>query len=202
MRMRKMTFVLPLLVVLAVVAGCAKPPQADVDSAKQAVEAARAAQASEYAPESFRSAEDAQAQLDTELKAQEEKFALFRSYKKAAELAGAAKAAAEKAATDAAAGKEQAKGEAEALITEAKAARDEARAMLEKAPKGKGTAADLEALKADLTSVDTTIADAEAAFSAERYLEAKSKAEAAKSSAANVKAAVEQAMEARRAARR
>ncbi len=200
--MRKMMFVLPLVALLALVAGCAKPPQADIDAANQALESARAAGASDYAPDSLRAAEDAKAALESELRAQEQKFALFRSYKKATELATSAKEAAERASADAAEGKQRARREAEALIAEAKTARDEASTMLEKAPRGKGTAADLEALKADLSGVDTSIADAEAAFSAERYLEAKSKAEAAKSSAANVKTAIEQAMEAKRAARR
>jgi hypothetical protein len=43
----------------------------------------------------------------------------------------------------------------------------------DKAPKGKGTAADLEAMKADLTAAESTINDANAAMSAEKYKDAK-----------------------------
>ena len=196
--MRKMMVVVPFVLVLAMMAGCSKPPQADIDAAKAAVEGARAAEASEYAPDSLKSAEDAQAQLETELKAQEEKFALFRSYKKATELAGTAKGAGEKARTDAAAAKEQAKSEATTLIAEAKAAVEEAKALLEKAPKGKGTQADLEMYKSDLTGAETSVSEADAAITAEKYNEAKAKANAAKSTAGSTKSAIEAAMEAKK----
>ena len=137
--MRKMMVVLPLVLVLVMLVGCQKPPQADIDAAKAALDGARSAEATDYAPDSLKAAEDSQAQLDAELKVQEQKFALFRSYKKATEIAQATKAAGEKAVADAKAKKEQVKGEAQTLITEAKTALDEAKALLEKAPKGKGT---------------------------------------------------------------
>jgi hypothetical protein len=197
--MRKMTFGL-LMLVLVFMVGCAKPPEADIQSAKQSIEAAQQAQAGDYAPDSLKAAEDVQAQLDAELKAQEEKFALFRSYKKASELAAQVKAKGEQAATDAKTRKEQVKQEAQTLIGEAKAALTEAEEMLKKAPKGKGTQQDIEALKGDLTAATSTVTEAESAFTAERFLDAKAKAEAAKSSIGNVKTQIEQAMAAKKAA--
>ncbi len=198
--MRKIMMVLPFVLVLVMMVGCQKPPQQDIDAAKQAVETARA-EASEYAPDSLKAADDAVTSLDAELKAQEGKFALFRSYKKTAELAATAKAAGEKAAADAKEKKEQAKQEASTLITDAKTALDEAKALLEKAPKGKGTAQDIEQMKADLAGVESTLTEAQNSFNAEKYLDAKSKAEAAKTNAGNVKTAIEQAIEAKKAAR-
>ena len=57
--MRKTKIVMPLLLLgLAMVMGCAKPPQEAIDSANQSIESARAAGASDYAPESLRMAED------------------------------------------------------------------------------------------------------------------------------------------------
>ncbi len=195
--MRKTMMVFALMLVLAMV-GCQKPPQVEIDGAKAALDAARVAEANDYAPDALRAAEDATAALDAELQAQEQKFALFRSYKKSKELAAAALAAGEKASADAAAGKEEAKQQAQALITEATTALDEAKALLEKAPKGKGTQADIEAMKGDLAGVESSLAEAQNAFNAEKYLDAKSKAEAAKAAAGNVKSAIEQAIEARK----
>ena len=77
----------------------------------------------------------------------------------------------------------------------------QAQEMLSKAPKGKGTAADLEAMKTDLTGAESTIGEAESAFTAERYLDAKAKAEAAKTAAGNVTAAVEAAIAAKKGRR-
>lgn len=198
--MRKTMMVFGLMLVLVMV-GCQKPPQVEIDGAKAALEAARTAEAMDYAPDSLRAAEDATAALDAELKAQEQKFALFRSYKKSKELAAAALAAGEKASADAAAGKEEAKQQAQALITDATTALNDAKALLEKAPRGKGTQADIEAMKGDLAGVESSLAEAQNAFNAEKYLDAKSKAEAAKAAAGNVKSAIEQAIEAKKGRR-
>lgn len=195
--MRKTMFGL-LMLALVVMVGCAKPPEADIQAANQAIEQAQQAGSADYAPDSLKAAEDAKAQLDAELKTQEEKFALLRSYNKSKELAAAAKAAGEKAAQDAQTRKEQVKQEAQTLINEAKTALTEADEMLKKAPRGKGTQADLEALKGDLTAAQSSLTEAESAFSAERYLDAKAKAEAAKSTIGNVKSAIEQAMAAKK----
>ena len=88
------------------VTGCASPPNADVDAAKAALDRAASGRAGQYAPESLKAAQDAQAAVDTELKAQEGKW--FKSYDKTKELAVATKAAGDKAAADAVAGKEKA----------------------------------------------------------------------------------------------
>ena len=194
--MRKITFGL-LMVVLVFMVGCAKPPEEAIKAVSTAIEQATAAGAGDYAADSLKAAEDAKAQLDQELKAQEEKFALFRSYKKAEELAASAKAAGEKAAADAKARKEQVKQEATTLINDAKTALAEAKDKLKKAPKGKGTAADLKQLESDLTSVESSLTEAESALTAERFLDAKAKAEAAKSTIGNVTSAIDQAIEAK-----
>lgn len=188
-----------LLVVLGLavsVVGCASPPTADIDAAKAAITSATTAGAADYAAASLKAAEDAQAALDAEMKAQEGKW--FKSYDKAKELATAAKAAGEKAAADAAAGKEQAKADATKGIEDAKAALKEAEELLAKAPKGKGSAADIAAMKTDLTNAGTTIADAEAALGNGSFLDAKAKAESAKNAATTVKTAVEEAKAAKK----
>ena len=97
------------------VTGCASPPTADVDAAKAALDRAATDRAGQYAAESLKAAQDAQAALDAELKAQEGKW--FKSYDRTKELAVAAKAAGDKAAADAVAGKEK----ADAVAARAKA---------------------------------------------------------------------------------
>ena len=197
--MRKMWIVGVLVVGLAVAAaGCASPPQSAIDAVKAAMDKASVAGAAEYAADSLKAAQDAQAALDAELKAQGDKFGLFRSYTKAAELATAAQTAAEKAEQDAAAGKEQAKNEATALIEEAKTALTQAQDMLAKAPKGKGTAADLEAMNADVAGVEAALGEMDAAMSASNFKDAKVKAEAAKATLDKVVADVQAAIEAKK----
>ena len=199
--MRKMMAVMPLVFVLVLMVGCAKPPQDSINAAMSALDAAKPL-ASQYATTSLQAAEDAQAALNAELKAQQDKFALFRSYKKTDELVADLKAKADKAAADAAAGQEQAKNDATAAITAATTALTDAKALLEKAPKGKGTAADLEAMKADLTAAESTINEANAAMSSTNYKDAKAKADAAAASAANVSSQVQAAIEAKKGGRK
>jgi hypothetical protein len=187
---------MPLLLLgLALVMGCAKPPQEAIDSAKQAVEGARAAGAADYAPESLRMAEDKLAAMTTETEAQMKKFALMRSYKNVGVMAADAKAAGEKAVADATAGKEKAKAEAEALLAQVKTALEEANALLATAPAGKGSQMDIEAMKADLNGVATQIAEGEAAHAQGMYLQSRAKFEAAMGAVNNVKMAVQQAID-------
>ena len=71
-------------------AGCAQPPQAQIDAANAAMQKATAAGAADYAPEALAAASDAQAKLDAEVKAQSGSFALMRSYGETTKLAAAA----------------------------------------------------------------------------------------------------------------
>jgi protein TonB len=88
------------------VTSCASPPTADIDGARAALDKASADRAGQYAASSFKAAEEARANLDAELKVQDEKW--FKSYDRTRELAAAAKAAGEKASADAVAGKQKA----------------------------------------------------------------------------------------------
>lgn len=192
---------LVLVLALAFLAGCAKPPQADIDSARKALKDAEAAEASEYAPKALAAVRDAEAALDAELKAQEEKFALFRSYKKSTELATAAKAASAKAASEANAGKERAKQEAQSTISRAKTAVQEVKVLLESAPKGKGTAADLAAFQSDLATLEMSINEIEASLPKGKYLDAKARAEAALRDVEGIREEINRAIEAQKAAK-
>jgi hypothetical protein len=184
--------VLALVLGLSVMAvGCGAPPTADIDAAKAAVTAATTAGAGDYASASLKAAEDAQAALDAELKAQEGKW--FKSYDTAKKLATDLKTAGETAAADAAAGKEKAKTDATQAIADAKAALTEAEGLLAKAPKGKGSAADIAAMKTDLAAAATAVTEGEAALGNGSFLVALAKADSAKKAAATVKEAVEMA---------
>jgi hypothetical protein len=118
----------------------------------------------------------------------------MRSYAKATELAAAAKVAAETAQQRAVEGKEQARNEATQLVADARVVLDEAVLMLEKAPRGKGTQADLAVMKSDLAAVEVSLGEANSALAASNFDEARTKAQAAIQAAGQVKAAVEQAL--------
>ena len=177
----KRNLLLPALAGVALISvACAKEPNDVVGPARASLNSAKAAGAADYAPAALASAETSAAALDAELKAQSEKFALTRSYTKATELAATAKADADKAAAEAVSGKEQMKAEATTLIAGVRGSLDAAKQALAHAPKGKGSAADLEAMNADVAGVENSLGAMDAAMTAGDYKDAKVKAEAAR----------------------
>lgn len=191
---RKNVWVVLAAVVAVTAGGCSSPPAAEISAVDAAVVAAESAEASTYASAEFAAVTEAKAQLQAELTAQEGKLALMRSYAKATELAAAAKVAAETAQQRAVEGKEQARNEATQLVADARVVLDEAVLMLEKAPRGKGTQADLAVMKSDLAAVEVSLGEANSALAASNFDEARTKAQAAIQAAGQVKAAVEQAL--------
>jgi hypothetical protein len=120
-----MRYARPLLffVTLLCIAACAKPPQAEIDSAKAALDAAsKNPDVVTYAPDSLRIAQEKMAALDTELAAQAKRTALSRGYDLARSLALAAAEDARKAGADAVATKEQVARDASSLVDEVSAA--------------------------------------------------------------------------------
>ncbi len=200
--MFKNTHLFVVIIVSLATVACAKPPQAQVDAANAAVTKATAAGATEYAPEAYRAAQDAQAKLDAELKTQADKFAFTRSYEEATRLAQAATAAGEKAANDAVQRKQAAQTEASTAVVDARAAIQDADTALTGAPKGRGGKADVDALQSDLAAAKSMLGDAEAALNSQHFRDVKAKAEAAKEKATAVKSAVDQAVQSRQAGRR
>lgn len=195
--MKRRALVLTMTLTLAwTLAGCAKPPQAAIDAAKQALDGTRSAGAGTYAAESLRAAEDAAARLDTELKTQQEKVAFVRSYKKATDLAEAAKLAAQKAAADAKAGKEKAKREATVAIEATREALDRAKAAVETLPKTKAVQAARQPIETDIATAERALADAESALAAGKLADAKAKAEAAGVAVEKATARVDEAVKA------
>ena len=120
MPIRAIVVVLPMLIFP--LSGCGAPPTAEADAARQSLASASNAGADRYAAASFKDAQAAQAALDAELKAQDEK--LIKSYDRARELAVAAKTAADKAATDATSARERAEAEEARKATAAAARRE------------------------------------------------------------------------------
>jgi hypothetical protein len=182
------------------VAGCSHAPNTEIDAAKQALVDARQAQASDYAPQAWTAAQDAESKLEVELDAQAQRWTPLRSYTVAKQLALETKAAAERSRDEAIAGKDKAKTEVTTMIAEAREAVSQAKAAVASAPRGKGTEADLAALKSDATSIDDTLQEMQRAFDAGDYVAAKVKAQAAIDAAKKIQSDVEQAKTARRAA--
>lgn len=189
--MRKNTVVgLLVLAVVVLAVGCAKPPQAELDAMKAALQAAEQAEAPKYAAADWDKAQQAVNAANAEVEAQNAKFALFRSYTRAKQLIDEATAAANAAKDAGVAGKQKAMNEAREAIDAAKAslaAAQEALAALEKCRrKPKDLKKDLEAQKGNLDGFATQVDQLENAFSQEDYFGAKAQAESLKGQIDNI----------------
>lgn len=162
-----------------VLTGCATEPVEDIQAAESALEDARTAEAQAYAPDAWEAANDARARLDAELQAQKDRFGLLRSYDNAKNLAAEVKQAAQSASETAMQAKQQARDEATTLMAQAREEYARAQQALDRAPTGKGTQADLAALRADTSGIEPTLAEMQQAFDAQDYLTAKARATAA-----------------------
>jgi hypothetical protein len=179
--------------IVSLFSSCAKQPTEAVDSAKAAIEAASKEGASIYAADDLKKLnDDLQAAMD-EVSTQGKKF--FKSFGTAKEMLAKVQADADALKATIPARKEEAKAAAEMAMTEAKAAWEEAKTLLEKAPKGKGTKADIEAMKADLAGLEAAAGEAMASLEGGDYFGAKEKCMAIKEKSMAISDQIKAAME-------
>lgn len=190
--MKFLTWSLALAMAAAFFTACAKAPTQELADAQAAISAAAAEGATKYAAEDLAKVNDGIAQANAAIKEQEGKF--FKNYDKAKEILAKTKADADVLKASIPARKEAAKNAATAAQNEAVAAVDGAKKLLAKAPRGKGTSADLAAFKADLTGLDSALAEVTALMTSEDYIPAAEKANQIKAKAGEISAQIEAAM--------
>jgi len=178
----KRFYALMVSVVVAAVGftGCSKVPQAEIDAAKTAIEAAKKAEANLYSAEKFNQAENTLNTAVAEIEKQKSAFALTRNYDEALKQLQAATAGANEAAAAAAGEKEKVKAQVEAAQVEAQGALQQARDLLQKAPKGKEGKEALVAISNDLATVESALAETAASAGNGDYIGARDKLTASK----------------------
>ena len=178
MKAKALVTVLVVVFAMAMMLGCAKVPQADLDAAKAALDAAKSAEVDRYLPELFNAVKDSLDSATAEIEKQNSKFALFRSYKKAKELLAKVTADANDAVAQVAAKKEEVKTEVEGLMAQVAPAVENVKGLMKKAPRGKEGRAALEAINSELAAVEASVAEANTAMTNGDYLTARDKVQA------------------------
>lgn len=195
MSIKNLTLTLFVVLALVMVIGCAKAPQQEVDAAKAALDAAKAAEADRYLPAEFNAVQDSLNAALAEIEKQNSKFALTRNYNRAKALLASVVTLANQAKDQVAAKKEEVQAQATQLITDLQAALDEAKKLLKRAPRGKEGREVLEAMTNELTAVENSMADVTTLMNNGDFLSAKDKLaaglEKVKSIIEELKAAIE-----------
>jgi len=186
MRNTKLAVLGVVVLTMTLATGCAKPPQQEIDGLNAALTAAEEAEAPKYAPDAWSAAQEANNAVAAEVEAQNNKFALFRSYTKAKEQIAAAVQAAEAAQADAATGKEAARNDANAALAAVQESLAMADGLLADLAKCRRTPKDfkkdLEGMRGMYEGYAAQVAGIESALAAEDFLGAKSQAESLQAS--------------------
>ena len=165
--------------VMIVIAGCAQPPTEQLEAAGKAVEAAKAAGATEYAKQDFAKLEQQFAVAKEELAKQEESLSIFRSYTDADKLLREVAANGQQVEVLAVQNKDAAKQTAVTMEREAQQVVDSARALMANAPTAKERAA-VESIKQDLAELIASLEAVRQLIDKGDYLPAESQAKAVK----------------------
>jgi hypothetical protein len=181
------------MVTIFLLVGCGKLPTEEINAAKASVDAVVAEGAQKFAAEDAKKLNDSMQAAQDEIKVQDGKT--FKDYAKTKELLAKVKADAETLKAGLAAKKEEAKKNAAVAQEAAKASVADAKALLAKAPKGKGSKADIEALKADLKGIEDSMAEIKTANDSEDYNAVIEKSNAVKGKAAAISEQIKKAME-------
>ena len=182
------------LACLALAYGCGgEPPLGEMDAANQALQDARSAGAEKFASNQLNSAQQANDDAKSQLTTESDK--LFKDFEPVKAAIADAKTKADRAKNDAMEAKSTAKSAADAVIGDAAAVVQQAQSALDNAPAGKGTEADIEALRTELGTADADLSAARAAVASEDFSGAEAKAAAAKQKAEEVAGGVEMAVQ-------
>ncbi len=193
--MRKARTAVIALLVVAGMAGCAKPPLEAVAAAQAAVEAARSdPDVALYAPDALRTAEDRLEKLAAEKTSQERKSVLVRDWDDTAKLAAEARDAGAEARTTAAAAKQAAGVEGAALIESAASALAALEIKAGQARRLRGIKLDAAAVVAALVEIRGMLDSARSDHAALAFAASRAKADAAGARIAALDAQISEAM--------
>jgi len=172
---------LAAIAMVAFLSSCGKVPTTEIDATNAAIAAAQAAEASVYVPAEFTALQDSMNAITAAVETQKSK--LFKKFGPIKEKLASTLTLANTVAANAATKKEEVKKEGETLLNDIKAVIEENGKLILKAPRGKEGAAVIEQIKADMATINTSVADAQGLFDKGSYMDALNKIKAAKEKA-------------------
>lgn len=187
-----MSYVISGIALVLLFTGCSKAPTQEMNTAKASIDALITEGADKYAPDDAKRVNDELTAAMDEVKAQDGK--LLKNYSKAKEMLAKAQTDADSVKQGLAAKKEEAKKNALSALEAAKSSVDNANGLIAKAPKGKGSKADIEALKSDVKGLEDSLPDVQKSIDGEDYVAAAQQATTIKEKADSVSEQVNQAL--------
>ncbi|MFV0378141.1 MAG: hypothetical protein ACK5JD_12680 [Mangrovibacterium sp.] len=178
---KKLMIAMTALSMVVLLSSCGKVPQAEIDAANVAIEAAKTAGADVYVAADFAALTDSMRAVSEGVEAQNGK--LFKNFGKVSEQLVVVSQMAADIKTKAEVRKEEVKQEVAALQTEVTGLVAQNNELVTKAPKGKEGAAALEAIKGDISLIEASMGEVANLVAADQLMPALDKAKAAKEKA-------------------
>jgi hypothetical protein len=181
---RKVLMGLAAIMMVAVLVSCGKKPQAEIDVAIAAVQAAKTAEANVYLPAEFAAVNDSMNAVNAEIEAQSSK--MFKKFGPAKEQLLKVTTLANELSVNAAAKKNEVKMEVETALAAMKGVVEENKALITKAPRGKDGAAALEQIKTEMAGLEAATTEIETIYNSGAYMDALNKVKASNDSAVRI----------------
>jgi len=183
---------LATVVMVALLTSCGKVPQVEIDATNAAIEAAQTAEATVYVPAEFAAVQDSMNAILADIETQKSK--LFKKFGPAKEKLASTLTLANQVAANAAVKKDAVKAEVTTLLTDIKTVIEENKTLITKAPRGKEGAAVLEQIKAEMTTIEGSVVEAQDLFDKGSYMDALNKIKAAQERAAGINTELKEAI--------
>lgn len=180
------------IVMVVVLSSCGKVPQAQIDATNAAIEAAKAAEVNVYLPDEFAKVQDAMNTVLADVETQKSK--LFKKFGDVKVKLDEVTNMANQAVAGVAAKKEEVKNQTQTLLNDIKAVAEENTKLVPKLPRGKEGAQVIEQIKADLTGVESAVAEAQGLFDKGSFMDAMNKVKAAKAKADALNSEIKEAL--------
>ena len=164
--------------------GCSKIPQAEIDAANTAIEAAKTAGAELYVPQEFAAVQDSMMSVQEKIEGQKSKW--FANFDEAKTQLSEITTLATKAAENAEVRKNEIKEEIQKTLAEVKTTLEENKKLLTEAPTGKEGKTALEAIRAEITLLESSVNEATALLEKGEFLPTLDKVKASKEKALSI----------------
>lgn len=189
----KFAFAIVLFSFVVLLSSCSKVPQTELDAANAAIEDARSTGANLYAPAEFNALQDSMNAVNVMIETRKGKmFANFGEVKTKLTQITAQSAAVK---TNAESRKAEVKAEVDAVMVQVNTLIAEAKTLVENAPKGKEGKAAVDAISAEISTVEAATAEATTLVEQGKWLEARDKLNAAKEKISAVNAELNSVIE-------
>jgi hypothetical protein len=191
--MKKLSLLLLGLTLALTLAACGKQPVEEINATKAAIDSAVSEGAEKYTADDLKAVNDKLTAAMDEIKVQDGK--LFKNYDQAKQLLTAVKTDAVALQEKVTTVKEELRNQAVTALADANAAVNEAASLLEIAPQGKGSQADIAMMKSDLQGLQGALGEVQPLIDSGDFAAAADRAASIKEKAAAIALDVHTAQE-------